>query len=421
MSGSDHFPELAEKLQAIRERIRQRVERTPPAGARLPSVEPLKEKQRSAEGLAAAIGTVNPRAPGLVNDLLQAVKRSFASLSDWQFRPQREFNREVAESLGQIATSMEAIQAALAASRQDLDREQNALCEQITQQRWAYEGALMRQSQDLQQFHEQLRLLRERVANQAKVQAARLEGVAAAPGTSARSAPPIEIDYLQLERDFRGSEQEIKTRQGFYRPFFEGRKNVLDIACGRGEFLELMREAGVPAKGVDLDADMVGRCLEKGLDAAQGDVFAYLAQVPDSSLDGVFSAQFVEHLEPGDYLRLVSRCAAKLTPGGILALETQNPECLAIFSQSFYIDPTHVRPIPPAQLRFAFADAGLERISTHSLSPASAILPVLPQLPAGSVESSALRAFNVAVEKFNDTFFGGMDYAVIGYRPAAGR
>jgi O-antigen chain-terminating methyltransferase len=244
---------------------------------------------------------------------------------------------------------------------------------------------------------------------------------AAAPPVGTRSATPVEIDYIGLERDFRGSEQEINRRQRFYLPFFEGRRNVLDIACGRGEFLELMRETGVSAKGVDLDADMVGRCLEKGLDVKQGDVFAYLAQVPDGSLDGIFSAQFVEHLEAGDYLRLITQCAGKLAPGGILAIETQNPECLAIFSQSFYIDPTHVKPIPPAQLRYAFANAGLEKVATYPLSPAAAVLPVLPKLPAGAAEPDALRAFNTAVEKFNATFFGGMDYAVIGYRHAQGR
>jgi 2-polyprenyl-3-methyl-5-hydroxy-6-metoxy-1,4-benzoquinol methylase len=433
MSDADHFPELAEKLQAVRERIRQRVGRTPPAApeVKLPSLEPLKDRQRSAENLAGAVGAVNPRPPGLWNDIVQAGKGALSGMSDWQFRPQREFNRNVAESLAQIAETLEAVQAALSAirgevhqNRQELVRDQDALCEQITQQRWSYEGALMRQTEALNQFQLQmkgtereLQVLRQRVANQAKVQAARPEATAPVAAANPPKGSSVSIDYFQLERHFRGTEEEIRKRQSFYLPFFQGRKNVLDIACGRGEFLELMREAGVPARGVDLDSDMVGRCLEKGLEVIQADVFAYLAGIPDGALGGIFSAQFVEHLEPGDYLRLITQCAAKLAPGGLLALETQNPECLAIFSQSFFLDPTHVRPIPPAQLRFALADAGLERITTHSLSPAAAILPVLPQLPAGAIEPDALRAFNIAVSKFNETFFGGMDYAVIGYRP----
>ena len=442
MSAPDHFPELAATLQSIRERVRQRVERSTSSvpDLHLPPRESVDRPPAAPQWLANAIGQVNPRSGGLGNELVQTLKRTQARLSDWQLRPQREFNVAVVEALQKIAAILEAMDRNSIAVRQVLDqygrevkpamekhdrelyREIDALCEQITQQRWSYEGALMRQTQALSVAEEELRQLRQRVANQAKVQAMQPQGIpVGAPPTNGRSSTPIEIDYLSLEHDFRGSEQEINRRQRFYLPFFQGRKNVLDIACGRGEFLELMREAGVPAKGVDLDADMVGRCLEKGLDVQQADVFAYLAQVPDGALDGIFSAQFVEHLEAGDYLRLITQCAGKLEPGGILAIETQNPECLAIFSQSFYIDPTHVRPIPPAQLRYAFANAGLAKVATYPLSPAAAVLPVLPKLPAGAADPDALRAFNVAVEKFNDTFFGGMDYAVIGYRPATGR
>ena len=252
------------------------------------------------------------------------------------------------------------------------------------------------------------------MAAQAKAQEA---GAGAAPvGSEIRASSPVTLDYFQLERHFRGTEEEIRDRQSFYAPFFRGRKNVLDIACGRGEFLELMRELKVPARGVDLDADMVGRCLEKGLGVAKADVFAYLASVPDGSLDGIFSAQFVEHLQPETYMSLIAQCARKLGPSGVLAIETPNPECLAIFSQTFYLDPTHVKPIPPGQMRFLFTEAGLTQISTHFLSPASAGLPVLPSLSSRVIEADKLRAWNEAVARFNETFFGGMDYAVIGYR-----
>jgi O-antigen chain-terminating methyltransferase len=298
----------------------------------------------------------------------------------------------------------------------------DALCEQITLQRWSYEGALMRQSKSLESLRtelgswsHELQALRQRVAAQAKAQATRADVEAPVPPAGTAGLP---IDYSQLEKQFRGTEEEIRNRQKFYLPYFSGRKQVLDIACGRGEFLELMRDCGVRARGVDLDADMVGRCLEKGLDVVQADVFAYLESIPDGTLEGIFSSQFVEHLEPQAYLRLIAQCTAKLAPGGVLALETQNPECLAIFSQSFFLDPTHVRPIPPALLRFALIEAGLERVTTHSLSPASTTLPLIPSLPEGAMEPAALQAYNLAVSKFNEKFFGGMDYAVIGYRPS---
>ena len=438
MSAPDHFPDLITKLEAIRERVRRRVERTLPAAEpmSLPSIKPLTDQQGEVESLASAIGQLNPRPPGLANELAQKAKRTQARLSEWQLRPQREFNHAVAESLATIAQILESIRqsllvndsniAAVREAREQLVRDMDSLseyvtvqveslCDHVTRQRWAFEGALMRHTEVLEP---ELQSMRQRLANMARSQTAQQQsGRAPAPASSSTATTStVPVDYFQLERYFRGSEEEIRKRQSFYLAFFSGRKQVLDIACGRGEFLELMREAGVSAKGVDLDGDMIGRCLEKRLDVKQADVFTYLNEVPDGSLDGIFSAQFVEHMQPETYLRLIAQCAAKLAPRGVLALETQNPECLAIFSQSFYLDPTHVRPIPAAQLRFAMADAGFERITTHYLSPAAAILPTLPALPAGALEPDALQRYNVAVAKFNETFFGGMDYAVIGYR-----
>ena len=321
--------------------------------------------------------------------------------------------------------------------------------EKIKLNRWAIDGALARQSTALQDrtfellgdlqaqtgrainaiqnemwaaagtIQEEMRLLRQRVASQSRAESVRLTGTGPAVRTASATSSQAGIDYFQLERHFRGTEAEIRTRQSFYLPFFEGRHNVLDIACGRGEFLELMREAKVTARGVDLNADMVGRCLEKGLDIVQADVFAYLDTIPNASLDGIFCAQFVEHLEPEAYVRLVTVCGEKLAAAGILAIETQNPECLAIFSQTFFLDPTHVKPIPPPLLRVLFAEAGLERIGTYSLSPATPGLPVIPQLASSVIEQEALGSWNAAVTRFNETFFGGMDYAVIGYRSAS--
>jgi 2-polyprenyl-3-methyl-5-hydroxy-6-metoxy-1,4-benzoquinol methylase len=458
MSEVDRFPDLAERLQAIRERIRRRLELTPPAppephqtAPTLPELsllplQSLQARPAATESLAAAVGQLNPRAPGLANELIQSLKRTQARISDWQLRPQREFNLSVVESLAGIDEALETWKEALDRNfteireavrqrdewresvrreiaalcehlnqwRQSVGHEIDALCEHVNRQRWAYEGALKRQTDLLEQ-------LQKRVAAQAKAQATRIEGVAAAPAVEAstRAALPVAVDYFQLEHQFRGTEEEVRKRQSIYLPIFRGRKNVLDLACGRGEFLDLMREAGVETRGVDLDADMVGRCLEKKLSVVQADVFSFLAGIPDGTLDGIFSSQFVEHLEPGVYLGLISTCFDKLAPGGVLAFETQNPECLAIFSQSFFLDPTHVRPIPPAQLRFAFAEAGFERVGTYSLSPAAETLPLVPTLPPGLGNSSDVQAYNAAVTRFNEKFFGGMDYAVIGYRPAA--
>ena len=166
----------------------------------------------------------------------------------------------------------------------ELDRISQELEEKAKHQRWALEGIAHRQERDRTEtlrFLEELRILRQRVAAQAKAGEviAQSGPVRTGEGERPTSGAPA-FDYLQFERRFRGSEEEIRARQSFYSPFFRERKNVLDLACGRGEFLELMREWNVPARGVDLDADMVGRCREKDLDVVRADVFSYLAGMP---------------------------------------------------------------------------------------------------------------------------------------------
>src|SRR5262249_18121356 len=158
--------------------------------------------------------------------------------------------------------------------------------------------------------------------------------------------------------------------QRIYVPHFQGRSRVLDIGCGRGEFLELMREASIPAQGIDLSDESVRYCHEKGLQADTADLFTYLDSLADESLDGIFSAQVVEHLSPERLPEMIRLAAAKLDRHGLLVIETPNPECLAIFATHFYIDPTHARPIPHALLAFYMEEYGLSRIEVRKLAPA---------------------------------------------------
>ena len=442
---SNDEQELVGKLRAIRARISRRLARPPlvPPELRLPPLDPLRDSRIAASDLAGAIGTLNPRPPGLINDLLQTGKGSLARLLEWAVRPQRDFNRAVVESLARTSEVLEATNRNLLELAEAIGRcgdmhsrtgeefdslevnfekkiklqqdRTEQLLEELQRQISADSAFKWKAMENLQ---EETRVLRQRLAAQSRAESVRLTGDVPAAGARVSASSPVKLDYFQLQRHFRGSEAEIRTRQSFYLPFFEGRRNVLDIACGRGEFLELMREAKVTARGVDLDASMIGQCMQKGLNVVQADVFSCLETIPDGSLDGIFCAQFVEHLEPDAYVRLVSQCAEKLAPSGVLAIETPNPECLAIFSRTFFLDPTHVRPIPPALMQVLFAEAGLVRITTHFLSPAAAALPVIPQLASELIAPEAFKAWNAAVARFNETFFGGMDYAVIGYRPS---
>src|SRR6185312_5628346 len=172
--------------------------------------------------------------------------------------------------------------------------------------------------------------------------------VSSAPVPTAASS----LDYSRFAERFRGTDEEIRRNMEFYRPIFAGRDNVLDIGCGRGEFLEVMREAGANARGIDLSPESVAQCHDKGLQAEVADLFAYLATQPDGEFDGILSSQVVEHLPADRIPEMIRLCGAKLRRGGVLAIETPNPECLAIFATYFYLDPTHTRPMPHQYLQF---------------------------------------------------------------------
>jgi O-antigen chain-terminating methyltransferase len=240
-------------------------------------------------------------------------------------------------------------------------------------------------------IHSELRLVRQR----AQISAAPAPAAEAAP---APAAAPLAFDYARFAERFRGSEEYVKSGQQIYLPYFEGCKNVLDIGCGRGEFLKMMRQAGVPARGIELSAESVAFCRSQGLDAEVADVYPYLAALDEGTLDGIFCSQVVEHLPPERLPELIRLCARSLAPGGVIAIETPNPECLAIFATHFYLDPTHTRPVPHPLLIFYLEEFGVGNIEVRRLSPAKDSMPSLHSLP----------------EDFRDAFFGALDYAVIG-------
>jgi predicted TPR repeat methyltransferase len=181
---------------------------------------------------------------------------------------------------------------------------------------------------------------------------------------------------------------------------FKGATDVLDLGCGRGEFLEAARDGGLTAHGIDQSEECVAICRGKNLIAERAELFAYLESQADRSIGGAYCSQVVEHLPPERLPDLVNLLAKKLHPGALLAIETPNPECLAIFATHFYLDPTHTRPVPAALLRFYLEEAGFGNIEVERLSPAEESMPALAELPAG----------------FRAAFFGGLDYAILGRR-----
>lgn len=229
---------------------------------------------------------------------------------------------------------------------------------------------------------------------------------------------PVEVDYFLFENRFRGSEEKIKEAMRYYLPWFEGRKNVLDIGCGRGEFLELMRENNIKARGIDVNEQFVDYCRQKGLDVKLNDGVTELEGLEDNSLGGIFMGQVIEHLEPKYLTRLLELAAKKLEPGAYLVIETPNPTMLSTFSNSFYLDLSHTKPVHPETMKFLMEYYGLEAVEIR-YSESSKIPYSLPLLEARDEDIPNIESFNDGINLLNELLFGYQDYIVIGRKSVA--
>jgi SAM-dependent methyltransferase len=225
--------------------------------------------------------------------------------------------------------------------------------------------------------------------------------------------------YVGFEDQFRGSRDVIRQRLESYLPFFEGRPDVLDVGCGRGEFLDLLASRGIRGRGVDLNPEMVEVCRSRGLDVTHADAVGYLAALDDGTLGGLFAAQVVEHLEPGYLLRFLELAFHKLASGGRLVLETLNPACWVAFFESYIRDITHVWPLHPETLKYLVLASGFTSatIEYRSPVPAQDRLQLLAAAPTADLQTAEfVETFNANVEKLNARIFTHLDYAIVASR-----
>jgi len=531
--------ELTAAIREVQQRARARA---PQGGFGLDGVEaadlmPLVHARDAAQAKVAAIGSVNPRPPGLMNSAVQTAKRAAARALDWHVREQVEFNRaamacveasiaamsgvsrSVAALTSHVASDRASQQAAVAAAEaqqrelhshiqelhvmggrqaaalEEFRAQQSALLEGLRQEHGAqvealryeygaqvealrndtgtrqeqlrldqaaqfedwrtrqtavleemqgrlsaattshrlleeayqrhaarqeevfrelaqsqhqdFKRALEQNTVDVQKrlwddlakvreefeglIHRELRLLRQRESLPAPVSGLPLTAAAS------ESQAAIGIDWLHFADRFRGSEERIREQQQRYVQQFAGTTGeILDIGCGRGEFLAALAGAGLSGLGIDANRECVELCLSKGLRAEFADLFAYLEAQADGSLAGVYCAQVIEHLAPAQVAHLVRLLGTKMRSGAWVAVETPNPECLAIFATYFYADPTHTRPVPAALLRFYLEEAGFGSIAVEHMNPAADVIPAIGTLPA----------------PVRDALFGALDYAI---------
>jgi O-antigen chain-terminating methyltransferase len=223
-------------------------------------------------------------------------------------------------------------------------------------------------------------------------------------------------NYFLFEEQFRGTREDIKQRQLAFLPYFENCSRVLDIGCGRGEFLEILKEHAIGGIGVDSDPDMVAYCRSRQLEVEHSDALAYLETLEDKSLDGIFIDQVVEHLEPDYLIRLLVLCHQKMKFGYHIVVETVNPLSFVSFA-NFYIDLTHKRPVHPETLQYLVSAVGFRECEKKFFSPVSdygRLKKVEGSADMSENERKNVDVYNHNVEMLNSVLFGAQDYAVVG-------
>lgn len=210
--------------------------------------------------------------------------------------------------------------------------------------------------------------------------------------------------YAALEDRFRGSREEIKDRFRVYLPHIESTPasgDVIDLGCGRGEWLELLNESGIKARGVEKNLVLIEQCRERGLEVVEEDMLAHLRNLPNESARAITGFHIIEHVSIDALVTLLDESLRVLQPGGVAIFETPNPENVLVGSNFFYFDPTHHHPLPNELMHFLFESRGFHPIEVLKLHP---------------WDSGRVAGEGELAERFNGYFFGPMDYAILGWK-----
>jgi len=212
--------------------------------------------------------------------------------------------------------------------------------------------------------------------------------------------------YAGFENRFRGYEEDIKKQQEIYLPYFKNEGKVLDLGCGRGEFMELLEENGREVVGVDINKQMLEICREKGLNCYEGDILEKMANFEDNSLSGIFSSQVIEHLSPDYLIRMIELAYFKLAPSCYIVLETINPTSVFSLVQIYFLDLSHHKPIHPQMIKFLLENTGFEEVEikySHPLEEEK-----LQNLPGAD------DLMNQNIDNLNKLLYDSPNYAAIG-------
>jgi O-antigen chain-terminating methyltransferase len=350
-----------------------------------------------------------PSGRSLSHRLLFRVRSMIAAV----LRPQETFNAAVVEYLNENGVEV---------LREEID-ETRRFREALAARERRMESGMSA----IRAVHDELRVsvgVLQQATQMLKLEVDRLAAGATPTPSSERSAPPavamtedaLGHKYVGFEDQFRGTPEAIRERLLEYVALFAGTSDVLDIGCGRGEFLALLAEKGTSARGIDTNRAMVQVCRDKGLRADAADAVAFLRAQPGQSLGGLFAAQVVEHLEPSYLAALLDAAFAALRPGAPIVLETINPACWFAFFESYIRDITHVRPLHPDTLSYLLVATGFQRVEIRYRVPYPDHEKLQP-IPPNATLGDSVETLNANVAKLNQLLFTCLDYAAVGYRP----
>jgi len=217
------------------------------------------------------------------------------------------------------------------------------------------------------------------------------------------------VQYSDFEKRFRGDSEKIYERQKKYIQYFKEHQNILDIGCGRGEFIQLLSENNIDAEGIDISSSMLKEAKDKGLKCSEEDALQFLKNRKENSLGGIFSAQVIEHFPANYLIKIVAESHRVLRKGGIIIFETLNPLSLFALTNIYFLDITHQKPLHPEFMRYLFKAYNFSNVDILYSEPLDKHY--LEEIPIGN---GIAKQFNSNVDKLNKILFSSPDYAIIG-------
>ncbi|MDQ3876475.1 MAG: class I SAM-dependent methyltransferase [Actinomycetota bacterium] len=393
-------------VAALFQRLQEEVRRAPgTAGDGVSNSSGALAARADADRLASvAVDVPIERRRGLRGRAVVAVKRVLRKLMSWYVGPfaadQRNFNYTVLRLIDELQTRLADLGNDVVRVEEGLEK--LARLEQLErpiEERRAEERFLTELEERL------LRLERRRDAGHGRADVQRSGGEDA-------------VDYFAFEARMRGAVADIRQRQRPYVEHFRASAPVLDVGCGRGEFLKLLGEAGIEARGIEIDPDMVAFARGEGVDVVEADAVAYLERLEDASLGGMFAAHVLEHLEAPVLVRFLELAARTLRPGGVLVVETINP-LSPLSLRHYFSDVTHAQPVVPETLALLVRQAGFGRPDVTYLNhpPPDERLRTVELPPRDDLEP-ARAALEHNVRLLNEHVFAALDYALVARTPS---